>query len=120
MNKQEVIDMIRLVLLRHPYVIKAELFGSLARGDDQPGSDVDLLVVYDDNRPKGFRAFSIFVDLEESLGRKVDLVEENLLYGFVKENIQKDRELIYERPDDLVPEAAAGDHDQGGSRSGPG
>ncbi|MDR2694987.1 MAG: nucleotidyltransferase domain-containing protein, partial [Deltaproteobacteria bacterium] len=38
--------MIRQVLKRHPYVVKAELFGSLVRGDNKPGSDLDLLVVY--------------------------------------------------------------------------
>ncbi|MCM0754200.1 nucleotidyltransferase domain-containing protein [Desulfovibrio aminophilus] len=97
MSKQEVVDKIREVLQRHRYVVKAELFGSLARGDDKPGSDVDLLVVYDKNRPKGFRAFSIYGDLEKSLGRKVDIVQEKLIHGFIKKNIQEDRELIYER-----------------------
>ena len=97
MSKQEVVTTIRKVLNRHRYVVKAELFGSLARGEDRPGSDVDLLVVYDETRPKGFRAFSIYGDLEEALGRKVDIVQERLMHGFIKENIQEDRELIYER-----------------------
>ena len=97
MNKKELIGKIRQVLERHRYVMRAELFGSLVRGDDKPESDVDLLVVYDENRPKGFNAFSIFDELEESLGRKVDIVQEHLLYDFVKENIRDNRELIYER-----------------------
>ena len=97
MDKQEIINKVRLVLERHRYVVKAELFGSLARGDNKPGSDVDLLVVYDNNRPKGFNSFSIFDDLEKSLGRKVDIVQEHLLHDFVKKNIQDVRELIYER-----------------------
>ena len=97
MHKQEIINKIRLVLERHRYVVKAELFGSLVRGDDKPDSDVDLLVLYDENRPKGLDSFAIFEDLEEMLGRKVDLVQEKLLYDFVKENIQEDKVLIYER-----------------------
>jgi predicted nucleotidyltransferase len=97
MHKQEIINKIRLVLERHRYVVKAELFGSLVRGDDKPDSDVDLLVLYDENRPKGLDSFAIFEDLEEMLGRKVDIVQEKLLYDFVKENIQEDKELIYER-----------------------
>jgi hypothetical protein len=97
MSKQEVIKRIQAVLERHRYVVRAELFGSLARGDDTPGSDVDLLVVYDENRPKGFRAFSIYGDLEDSLGRPVDIVQEKLLHGFIKDNIREDREVIYER-----------------------
>ena len=97
MNKQEIIDTICMVLERHRYVVKAELFGSLARGDDKPGSDVDLLVLYDENRPKGFASFAIFEDLESALDRNVDIVQEKLLYEDVKSNIQNDRELIYER-----------------------
>ena len=97
MSKQEVINIIREVLKCHRYVVKAELFGSLARGDDNPGSDVDLLVVYDENRPEGFMAFSIYGDLEDALGRKVDLVQEKLMHKFIKRSIQEDREVIYER-----------------------
>ena len=97
MDKKEIISKIRLVLERHRYVVKAEMFGSLVRGDDKPGSDVDLLVVYDQNRPKGFAAFSIYGDLENILGRKVDIVQEHLLHDFMKKNIQDSRELIYER-----------------------
>jgi len=62
------------------YVVKAELFGSLVRGDDTPDSDVDLLVVYDNSRPKGFRSFAIFDDIETALGRRVDIVQEHLLH----------------------------------------
>ena len=97
MSKQEVVNKIKKVLERHRYVMRAELFGSRARGDDSPGSDVDLLVVYDDTRPKSFRAYTIYGDLEDSLGRSVDIVQEKLLHSFVKENIREDRELIYER-----------------------
>lgn len=97
MSKQKIVNRIRKVLERHRYVVRAELIGSLARGEDKPGSDVDLLIVYDENRPKGFRAFSIYGDLEESLDRKVDIVQEKLMHGFIKENIKEDRELIYER-----------------------
>lgn len=97
MSKHDIIRNICQVLERHRYVVKAELFGSVARGDDRPDSDVDLLVVYDESRPHGFRAYTIFGDLEKSLGRNVHIVQENLLYGFVKENIRTDREVIYER-----------------------
>ena len=97
MDKKTIIQQICQVLERHRYVVKAELFGSLARGDDKPDSDVDLLVVYDETRPKGFNAFSIFGELEEIVGRKVDIVQEHLLHDFVKKNIQDSREIIYER-----------------------
>jgi len=97
MNKKEIITKIQQVLERHRYVVKADLFGSLARDDNNPASDVDLLVVYDENRPKGFGVFAIYHDLEEALDRKVDIVQEHLLHECVKANIQKNKELIYER-----------------------
>ena len=63
-----------------------------------PESIITLLVVYDDKtRPKGFRAYTIYGELEDALGRNVDIVQDKLLHGFVRENIKDDRELIYER-----------------------
>lgn len=97
MDKKGIIGKIRAVLAHHPYVVRAELFGSLARGEDRPGSDVDILVVYDHARPKGFRAFRIISDMEDALGRRVDIVQEKLLHRCVRENIRNERELIYER-----------------------
>jgi len=50
-----------------------ELFGSVARGDSGPGSDVDFLVEFD--RPVGlFQFFRVQRKLESILGRPVDLV----------------------------------------------
>lgn len=97
MSKQEIIKKIKSVLEKHQYVVRAELFGSVARGDDRPDSDVDLLLLYDETRPHGFRAHRIFGDLEKTLGRNVHIVQEKLLYSFVKESIRPDREVIYER-----------------------
>jgi predicted nucleotidyltransferase len=51
----------------------ARVFGSIARGEDDEDSDVDLLV----EMPKGiglFRRVEIELDLEDLLERKVDLV----------------------------------------------
>ena len=60
-------------------VLKAWLFGSFARGEEHPDSDVDLLVVIDHSRPVGLEFFGMWNDLEEMLDRKVDLVEEGTL-----------------------------------------
>ena len=50
-----------------------DLFGSVARGEAGPASDVDLLVDFD--RPVGlFHFFRVQRRLEEILGCKVDLV----------------------------------------------
>jgi uncharacterized protein len=50
-----------------------DLFGSLARGDARPDSDVDLLVEF--RQPVGlFHFFRVQRELEAILGRRVDLV----------------------------------------------
>lgn len=50
-----------------------DLFGSLARGDSGPDSDVDLLVEF--NKPVGlFQFFRVQRRLETILGSRVDLV----------------------------------------------
>ena len=61
-------------------VLKAWLFGSFARGEEKPDSDVDLLVMFDHSTPIGLFAYArMHRELEERLGRKVDLVEEGTL-----------------------------------------
>lgn len=43
--KERVIDQLRAVLGRHPQVERAILYGSRAKGNFQPGSDIDLTLV---------------------------------------------------------------------------
>lgn len=80
-------------------VVKAWLFGSFARGEQRPGSDVDILFV-PDRSGKPFSLFTIggmLMDLQELLGRKVDLVEEGSLRPYAVESVNRDKILIYER-----------------------
>ena len=79
-------------------VLKAWLFGSFARGEETPLSDVDLLVVYNENaRVSLLKHCAIINDLEELLDRSVDLVEEGTLLPFAAESANRDKKLIYER-----------------------
>lgn len=78
-------------------VLKAWLFGSFARGEDTPLSDVDILVQFDHSEPVGLKFFSIWNELERLLDRKVDLVEEGELLPFAEESANRDKRLIYER-----------------------
>jgi uncharacterized protein len=50
---QETVDRIRAVLARHPQIAQVILYGSRAKGNARPGSDIDLTVkgeglTYDD------------------------------------------------------------------------
>ena len=79
-------------------IMKAWLFGSFARGEQTPLSDVDLLVVYDKNaRVSLLNHASMICDLEKLLDRSVDLVEEGTLLPFAVESANRDKKLIYER-----------------------
>lgn len=82
-------------ILREHGVTKASVFGSVSRGQDRPDSDVDILVRL--GRPMGMLGYMVLVrEIEESLGRKVDLVTESSLNKFVKPYVLKDLQTIYE------------------------
>lgn len=79
-------------------VNRAWLFGSFARGEETPESDVDILVEYD----KGARISLLTIshmmgELEKSTGRRVDLIEEGCLLPFAVQSANRDKTLIYER-----------------------
>ena len=78
-------------------VLKAWLFGSYARGEERPDSDVDIMVVLDRSKPVGLKFFGMWGDLEQLLGRQVDLVTEKALMTFARESANRDKKLIYER-----------------------
>ena len=80
-------------------VLKAWLFGSYARGEETPESDVDILVKFDhEHADVGLMKYArIMIDLSERLGKEVDLVEEGTLLPFAEKSANQDKQLIYER-----------------------
>lgn len=79
-------------------VVKAWLFGSFARGEETPESDVDILVQYDDTARISLLTISHMMgELERSTGRRVDLIEDGCLLPFAVESANRDKRLIYER-----------------------
>lgn len=62
---------IKAIVARH-HGRSVAVFGSVARGDERPDSDIDFLVeLQPDARP--LEILSIGVELEEALGVKVDI-----------------------------------------------
>lgn len=81
-------------------VLRAWLFGSYARGEQTPDSDVDILVVFDQENGKRvslLKHIGIALGLEDLIGKKVDLITEGTLLPFAQETAEKDKVLIYER-----------------------
>jgi hypothetical protein len=65
------------------------LFGSVARGEDRPGSDIDLLVEF--SRPTSlFELFELRRRLEEILGHRVDLVPKDGLKPRIRDAVLKE------------------------------
>ncbi|HEY3321742.1 MAG TPA: nucleotidyltransferase family protein [Planctomycetota bacterium] len=69
--------------------LNVRVFGSFVRGEIRPDSDVDFLV---DVGPKHSAFFpgGLLADLEELLGRKVDIVTEKGLHWYIREHVLKE------------------------------
>jgi predicted nucleotidyltransferase len=92
MNRQAILERLNAEApgLRRKYGVKSlAVFGSMARGDDREGSDVDILV-----RFEGKATFDNFMglklDLEERLGRRVDLLTPKCLRPDIEAEIEKE------------------------------
>jgi len=65
------------------------VFGSMARGDSRPDSDVDFLIEITGPTPPWFPG-GLVADLEELLNRRVDVVEEEALNEELRERVRKE------------------------------
>jgi len=65
------------------------IFGSAARGEAGPESDVDFLVKMEDGRSL-LDLSALVADLQDILGRKVDVVSEDGLYWLLRRKILKE------------------------------
>lgn len=79
-------------------VLKAWLFGSYARGEETPESDVDILVKFDKNAKVGlFEHTRMIMALEKQLGKDVDIVAEGTMSPYITSFVDNDKQLIYAR-----------------------
>ena len=79
-------------------VVKAWLFGSFARGEERPDSDVDILVTLDQDAHVGlFKLSGMHLELQDLLQKPVDLVTDKGLLPFARKNVEHDKQLIYEK-----------------------
>ena len=94
---EQVINAIKAYFSSQP-VDKVWLFGSFSRGEETDSSDVDLLVSFDNSAKISLMKIAgMSIDLEELLGRSVDLVAEGSLRPYAVQTINRDKILIYER-----------------------
>jgi len=65
------------------------VFGSVARGEAGPESDVDFLIEMEEGRSL-LDLVAFWQDLEELLGRKVDVVERTGLHWYIRDKVLKE------------------------------
>lgn len=80
-------------------VNKVYLFGSYARGDANENSDVDLIVEIDDSKKRLslFDVIGLQLGIENSLNKKVDLIESHLFFPSAKMQAEKEKLILYKR-----------------------
>lgn len=72
------------------------LFGSAARGEMRPDSDIDLMVEFEPGVRTGVVKFETLIeDLESLAGRKIDLVTKRGLKPWIRPAVLKDARVIY-------------------------
>ncbi len=78
------------------HVTELSLFGSAARGTLRPGSDVDLLVVFEQGALVTlFTLVDLQTELSELLGRCVDLVPKGGLKPALKAEVLAEARILY-------------------------
>jgi predicted nucleotidyltransferase len=79
--REKIID-----ILRRNDVRRAAFFGSIVRGEMTEQSDVDLLVEFE-GRKSLLDIAGLKIELEDALGRKVDVVTYRSLHPLLQERI---------------------------------
>ena len=90
------VDRLRLdALCRRFGIARLDVLGSVARGEDGPGSDVDLIYELAQGRPLGWEIEDLPQDLADLFGRPVDLVSRKALHPLIRDQVLADAEPFY-------------------------
>ena len=84
-------DVLKIAKLRGAKNLR--IFGSVARGDSGPDSDIDLLVEMEESRTL-FDMAELTLDLEELFGRKVHVCTPDSIYWLLRKKILREAQPI--------------------------
>lgn len=82
-------------ILKRQGVMKAAIFGSFARNEATKKSDIDILVNLKKDKTL-FDLVGLKLELEDKLGRKVDVLTYNGIHHLLKDRILNEQKIIYE------------------------
>jgi len=82
-----------LPVLQRYDVVRAAIFGSLARGETKQGSDIDILVEFAGEKSLLDLA-GLKIELEELLGVRVDVLTYGSLHPLLKDKVLSEQEVI--------------------------
>ena len=92
----------------HPVIQRIELFGSVARGESHPLSDVDVVVEFTPGSvPRGLAGFAFLDDLESELAADLDVAVDLITSRSVRSAakvgnrslaraVERDAQIVYE------------------------
>lgn len=76
-------------------VVELDVFGSVARGDASPASDVDLLYLLAPGRSLGFAINRLEDELSALFERSVDLVSKNSVHPLLRRQVLDEAQSLY-------------------------
>lgn len=82
-------------ICRQNDIVKVGIFGSMARGEADDQSDIDLLVEFS-KRKSLLALVALERRLSTALGKKVDLLTEAAISPYLRDRIKRDLRVIYE------------------------
>jgi predicted nucleotidyltransferase len=83
-------------LCRRYGIAELSVFGSVARGDDRPDSDVDLLYMSaSDSTSSSWELWELRDELTLLLGRKIDLVPKDNLHWVIRDRVLNEAMPVY-------------------------
>lgn len=90
--KNDIAEIRRIIvpILKKNGVVKAGIFGSYARGEATKKSDVDILIKVKAKKFSLFDLAGLEIELEEKLGKKVDLLTYKSIHPLLKKRILKE------------------------------
>jgi uncharacterized protein len=100
MSKDDIKKQLLQALEKDPLkerIKRASLFGSYLHGESSDNSDVDVLIEFKPSAKVGyFELADIQENLEQSIGRKVDLLTPRAISKYFRDRVLAEAELIYE------------------------